>query len=322
MTDLRHMSVFRDVQAAMDFQQMAALGYLDTEFTMYGCVYWQDNQRQYVISSAESAIWQVLEDGQKEGCAMSPLASLTKVCPVPLGQKEAIAHQVKLALAEELQNDYPAAFWAQFNQMAAVPANDLARDVVEEACQWAAASFSQEQLDLAEGLLDMAYAGKVLTSASYQTLKGRLAHERDKLLEDVVAKDILEKRFYTLLYEAAPGRLKRVTNARREWICRKKCQLEKEGKVVAPIFARAYWYNNQHTLDEVKSWHEANCQRLLTEDYFAQVQAIAACPGPIPAQTYEAVGRTIGPLYGEKAGEMWAMYARRWHVSVESEVNV
>lgn len=322
MTDLRRMSVFRDVQVAMDFQQMASLGYIDTEFTMYGCAYWAQGQRQYVISSKEADIWRFIEEGKKNGRYTTPIASLTKVCPVPMGQKEAIANQVKLDLAQRLQADYPAAFLAEFAQMAALKAVDTARPIVEAICQRAAAAFSQEQLALAEDLLVLAYDSKVLSEESYQALEGRLAHERDKLLEDVVAKDILEKHFYTLLYESAPGRLKRLTNARREWVQQKKSQLEKEGKLVAPIYAKTYWYSNQQTLDEVRAWHEAACERILSVDYFAQVKAIAACPGPFRPDTYWAAGHTLRDKYGSKAWELWGMYARRWHISNEGQIDL
>lgn len=322
MTDLRRMSVFRDVQVAMDFQQMASLGYIDTEFTMYGCAYWANDQRQYVISSKEADIWRFIEESKKSGRYTTPIATLTKVCPVPMGQKEAIADQVKLDLAQELQADYPAAFWAEFKQMAAMTATDAAKPIIETICQKAAASFSEEQLTLAEDLVILAYDGKVLSEASCQTFMKQLAHERDKLLDDVVAKDILEKHFYTLLYEVSPGRWKRLTNARREWILQKKSRLEKEGRLVAPIYAKTYWYNNQQTLDDVRAWHEAACDRILTEDYCALVKAIADCPGPFEAKAYWSAGRAVRERYGDKAWEMWQLYARRWHISSEGEVDV
>ena len=322
MTDLRRMSAFRDVQAALDFQQMASLGYIDTEFTMYGCAYWAQGQRQYVISSKEADIWRFIEEGKKEARYTTPIASLTKVCPVTMGQKEAMANKVKLDLAQQLQADYPAAFWAEFVPWTAVAATDTARPIVEAICQEAAAAFSQEQLTLAEEAVVLAFDSKVLSKASYQQLMALLAHERDKLLEDVTAKDILEKHFYTLLYEAAPGRLKRLTNARREWIQQKKSQLEKEGKLTAPILAKTYWYNNQQTLDDVKSWHEAACDRILTEDYFAQIRAIAACQGPYQAAAYWAAGKEVRQKYGGKAWQMWTICARRWHISNEGEIDL
>ena len=321
MTDLRRMSMFRDVQAAMDFQQMASLGYMDTEFTMYGCAYWEHDQRQYVISSKEADIWRFMADGQKKGRYTTPIATLTKVCPVPLGQKEAIADQVKLALAQELQRDYPAAFWAEFAQAAATAAADTARPIVDAICRSAAASFSEEQLSWAEALLVLAYDSKVLSSDSYQAMRRQLAHERDKLWEDVAAKDILEKHFYTILYEDDQGRLKRLTNARWEWVCQKKSQLEKEGRLVTPIYAKTYWYNNQQTLDDVRAWHEAACDRILTADNYALIKAIADCPSPFQAEAYWSAGRSVRHRYGDKAWEMWQLYARRWHISSESEID-
>ena len=56
MTNVKMMNAFRDVQIAMDFHKMAENGYLDEEFTMYGCVFLEKNQRQYLISNEEKEI--------------------------------------------------------------------------------------------------------------------------------------------------------------------------------------------------------------------------------------------------------------------------
>ena len=65
MTDARRMSAFRDVQIAMDFQKMAENGYLDEEFTMYGCVYLENNERQYMIISEEGDIVKFIQNTVK-----------------------------------------------------------------------------------------------------------------------------------------------------------------------------------------------------------------------------------------------------------------
>ena len=51
MTDIRSMYLFRDQQVALDFQKMAAEGYIDTEFTMYGITCYQNGERHYLVSS-------------------------------------------------------------------------------------------------------------------------------------------------------------------------------------------------------------------------------------------------------------------------------
>lgn len=66
MTDVRRMSAFRDVQVAMDFQKMAENGYLDEEFTMYGCVYLENNKRKYLVSSEEGEIVEFVRQAVKK----------------------------------------------------------------------------------------------------------------------------------------------------------------------------------------------------------------------------------------------------------------
>lgn len=312
MTDLRRMSVFRDVQVAMDFQQMAAAGYIDTEFTMYGCAYWEAGKRHYVVSSEEGDVWQFIEDCKRLGRCPTPLQSLKKVCPVPLGQKEAIADEVKVSLAEQLQKDYSAEFMQAFAQLAEVPNSNTAYTLVQKAVQAVLSTFSEEKLRLAEDLLLLAYARKVLTQESFAQLGRVLAHERDNLLEDVVAKDILHRNFYTIMYEAAPNQHKMLTNARREWILQKKAKLQLEGKVVTPIYTGSYWYNNQQSLEAVKARHQEKCQQILSADYFAFVKAIHQCQGPFEKEALEAAVRDVGARYGGKALAMLEGYVRSW----------
>lgn len=314
MTDLRRMSVFRDVQVAMDFHQMAELGYIDHEFTMYGCVYWENNTRQYIMSSHEGDIWQFIDEGKWSGRCMTPVESLKKVAPVPMGQKEQMALKVKIDLAWQLQRDYPAEFMAAFANIQAAENTDTARPILEKVCKEVTCTFSEENLSLAEGLVLMAYDSKVLSESSFKKLMAVLSHERDMMLEDTVAKDILQKQFFTIMYEAAPGQYKKLTNARKEWVLQKKFKLENEGKLVSPIYSGCYWYNNQQSMDTVKERHLASCQRMLTDEYFAVVKAIAACAGPFDQHWLDTKCQALAQTYGDKAGEMLNHYRARWHI--------
>ncbi len=79
MTDLRKMSLFRDVQVALEFQQMAAQGYVDTEFTMYGTIYYTDDQRQYMISANAPRIIDFIDTDIDQGYLALPLCTLPTV---------------------------------------------------------------------------------------------------------------------------------------------------------------------------------------------------------------------------------------------------
>lgn len=75
------------------------------------------------------------------------------------------------------------------------------------------------------------------------------------------------------------GIKKQLTNARKEWAYNKKIALEKEGKIVAPVYAHTYWYNNQNgMMEDTRERHQALCQKLLDEEYWQTVMEIASYP--------------------------------------------
>lgn len=111
MTVKNAMNLFRDVQVAEEFHQMAAEGYIDTEFTMYATTWLDGGERHYLLSADEARVIDFLDGAVRAGIAPLPIRSLTETCPVPLGEKENIARNVKLELARSLQQDYPLEFF-------------------------------------------------------------------------------------------------------------------------------------------------------------------------------------------------------------------
>lgn len=164
--------------------------------------------------------------------------------------------------------------------LASVPNTDDARPLLETICHAVKNTFDREQIDLAQQLITLAYSGKVLQKDTCQQFLQFIAAEKENLQDDVTIKDILQKTWYTLAYQEAPGRIKYVTNARQAWIYHKKSALEEQGRIVAPIFQRTYWYNNQTTPEAVKALHQAYCQTLLDAAYLQTWRPSSVIPPP------------------------------------------
>ena len=314
MTDLKHMSLFRDVQVALEFQQMAAEGYLDTEFTMYGTVYYQDGQRHYLVSANEEKLIDFVETAPLKDIHPMPLQSLTEVCPVPLGEKETIAQDVKLRLARSLQTQYPLAFLELLETLAGLPNTDAALPLLEIVCRQVRNTFSPQQIDLAEQLITLAYAGKVLRRDTCQQLLQLIADEKENLQDDVTTKDLLQKTWYTIAYHNAAGHVAYVTNARQAWIYHKKCALEEQGRIISPIFQRTYWYNNQTTPEAVKARHQQACIALLDAAYLQTVETITRYPAALNPDAFHAACAIVQEQYGPQAYSALLTYGRRWHL--------
>ena len=298
MTNVKMMNAFRDVQIAMDFHKMAENGYLDEEFTMYGCVFLEKNQRQYLISNEEKEIVEFIHDALKNGIYPSPIQKIREVCHVPLGEKETIGNQVKIRLAQKMQREYPLEFLLEFEKLCQQTNSDAAFASLKSYVGALKNSFSAEKLSLAENLILLAYESKKLKNESYQALMHILERERRKMQDDIVEKNILSKTLHTVMYETSTGDIKYATNARIEWVEQKKNTLKSKGNIVSPIYSRVYWYNNQFRLDDVQELHKKNYQRALNKDYFIFVKEIYNYPAVLVQNKYSTACQEMVNYYG------------------------
>ena len=312
MTVKNAMNLFRDVQVAEEFRQMADEGYIDTEFNMYGTVYFADGKRHYLISSNEDKILAMMDEAARKGLAPMPLRTLTKTCHVPLGERENIAYEVKLELANTLREDYPLEFLQDFDAFVQVPGSDQAVPLLKEICKKTASIFSKEMLAVTEQLIHYAYSRKTLSRESYVAFEKWVAREKENFEEDTIPKDILHKTWHTLTYVDDRGRLKHLTNARLEWTYHKKMKLEQEGKIVAPVYSKTYWYNNQTSADAIREQHDAYCKEVFGERYMQIVTEIAGYAPAIDPERYESALNAAADTYGAAAAEAMQGYGHTW----------
>lgn len=318
MTDARRMSAFRDVQIAMDFQKMAENGYLDEEFTMYGCVYLDNDERRYLVSSEEGEIIAFIQNAAKAELYPSPIRQLKEVCHVPLGEREAIGNQVKIRLAQKMQEDYPLEFLRKFNQWCEQPASNAAFVTLYNYVSALKNCFSLERITLAENLILLAYESKKLTADSYRVLMEILEKEKAKMQDDIIEKNTSSKTLHTIEYEADDGNIRYVTNARMEWIAQKKNTLKRKGNIVSPIYSRVYWYNYQRKLDDIQKMHKENYLKALNDDYFALVKEIYRYPAVFDREQFAKMQQMIQSKYSVACQEMLNYYGCLWQILVQS----
>ena len=117
---------------------------------------------------------------------------------MPLGEKENIAHNVKLELARSLQQDYPLEFFQLLARFAAQDGDDAAVPLLKKWCKKTVNRFSEELLTVVEALADMAWRRKSLTRESYRIFCDWAEKERENFAEDIIPKDVRAKTWYTL----------------------------------------------------------------------------------------------------------------------------
>lgn len=304
---------FRDLQVAEDVGKMAALGWFDTEFTMHGASYLTAEGVHYMISSHSHNIYTFLQQSHLSGYYPTPLLTLSKKCPVPAGEKDAIAQQVKLELARGLEASYPKPFLQLLHHLGSQTAHDGAKEWLLQVQDAISGLFVEDLLQLFQNLLDLAYRHKVLTQASYAYFSQWLAEERADMIDDVVLKDLFTRTFYGFAYETAQGYMDYYLNAQKETVYAHQDEMEAKGLLTTPILSKPYWYNYTYRLKDVKAAAELQFKTLLNEDYLQLVKKIQALPSAIDGAYYAQCVTYTQTHFTPAAQVALAAFGRRWH---------
>lgn len=305
---------FRDMQVAEDVGKMAELGWFDKEFTMYGCAYLIEGQAHYMISSEAEKIHEFIHESHNQNLYPTPIMMLNKTCPVPSGRQEDIANHVKVELARNLRNAYPKAFLEMVLFYANQENTDAAKETLLAIKHRLEGLFVEEKLHIFEGLLQLAYDGKVLSKMRYDQFKAWLKAVRKEMEDDVIVKDIFERTFYGFAYEDQGNKINYYFNAQKESAYSQQNRLEEEGLLTTPIFAKTYWYNYTYRLADAKADFEQYLSQVLDQSYLETVKGIRALPTAINEDKFCNHLQQIGSDYGELAKKAFLEYGRRWHI--------
>ena len=313
--NMQMMMKFRDLQVAEDFSKMAELGYLDKEFTMYGAAFWQKEKRHYIVTGDLDKLYDFDSLCAEEQTYLTPLLTLTKVCPVPSGCDDDIARTVKVDLAKKLAEVYSEAFFAAVAALSqAAQATNAAKPLFDAWQERLEGIFVEEKLQLFEGLARYAFSHRILTEEAYRGCQGWLRQTRREMEDDVVVKDLFERTFYGYAQWTEGQSPRYITNANKGSVYRKWRQAQLEGRDVTPIFAKTYWYNYTYTVNDARDAFKAAIQTSLGPDYLALAQKLSRLSSGLTIEAYDEVAQAVCRQCPPEAQQAFAALGRQWGV--------
>ena len=311
--DLNMMIDLRDLQVALDVAQRAEMGWFDIEFTMYGCAYWAKGKRYYKLSAYQEKIYAFIEEGAKNDVITSDICALTRKYPVPTGMREYIALEVKKELAREMARQFPADFFRFVEKLMVLAIEETAMPFLLQQWQTVYCSFDAEKLRFFREMVDDAYLSRKLSRGSYLKMQELISEEQKSMEDNFVVKDILEKTFYGLVYEAQ-DQLKYVINARPGIIYQKKSELEMQGIFTSMVYHKTYYYNYDRLLTDVHKAFEQELKEQLTLEHMRALQAIYKQHGQISKAQFASYMQDIQEKYGQAAAQTLRHYGYRWGI--------
>lgn len=272
---LNLLQMSRDIMVAEEVAKKAALGWLDVEFTMYGCAYLdrETSCMYYKISANSTDIYDFIEESSRYDIYPSRVEHLTYKCPVPSGMQNIIAGDIKRELAKTLRDAYPKVFFEKLYRIADIVRNNRAAGLLWQEADRLEGLFEESALDEFEKQIHYAYGCLKLEQAEYKALLQWLEEERKSMEDSLVSKDVFEKTLYGFAYEES-NRLQYVSNAQRSHVYERMHELECAGKNTTPVYSRQYWYNYVYRLSDVLQEYKADLRKKCNHEYLDNVKLL------------------------------------------------
>ncbi len=301
----------RDVQVAEQVGKMAALGYFDVEFTLYGCAYYMAKKDMiyYKVSGNAAEIYHYVDLAQRQDIFPSAVECLTLKCPVPLGEKETIELKVKHRLARQLQRHYSKAYFLKLAEISKRVQNNSAAPLLWELAEDIEGHFDENQLKQFENLLHYTYSCRKITLDEYNKLSEWLQEEYDNMIDGVIDQDVYEKTFYGIAYENN-GKVSYYSNAQFDYVYRKIETLEKNGTFISPIFSKHYVYSKQTQLHEKVQQFKNELKQRYTEQYMQDLHKLRGTG--CSQEEILAMGQEV--CSNKACEETLKCYASRWAI--------
>lgn len=304
--------MFRDFKVAEDVGKMMELRRFEIEFELYGTVYWENGQRNYLASKNATMICKQIAELEVQNKYPLPLQVWREKCLVPAGWDEEIEQQVKVHFCQEMQRNYPIALWRAIDAVAEGNENDDGTNILDPIREYLEGIFQSELLQIFEGLLNILYLRKSLSQRSFQSYCDWIVEMRQEMINDVVVRDIFCKIFYGFAYQKGTDDVCYVMNASQQLIEEKRLKvLLREDMLVTPVFCKKYWYNYDYRLNQVRKDFENELRQLYSKSYFEVLNKIDDLPVAVDVAGYQEKQKQFQT---EKTLDVWKKLGRQWGV--------
>ena len=314
--NLDMLKVFRDIRVGIEVGRKAKLGWFDVEFTMYGsvCYHPQEKKRYYRISSRQEDIYDFIENSMLQDVYASDLMTHTIKCAVPAGMQEEIANEVKRELAKKLKEQYTKDYFIMLYALADSCDENGAEEILWAECEDLEGTFDKERLTMFKHMVEYAYKCKTLSKRGYQNLMEWYQDELKNMDDDFISKDIFEVTMYGAGYIDEQGKIKFVSNAKRENIYGKLYEYQRKGLFVTPVISKTYWYNYEYRLQDVIVDFKAELIKKFDDHTISHLKMLGHTEAKTPNEIQKALIHQITLNNEDKPVSTMQRYLSQWGI--------
>ncbi len=304
----------RDMQCGGDVAKMAELNRWENEYIAHGCGYVDEGQIKYMVSGKFNDIAKFVENSAGQGIYPTPIMSRLERRLKPAGTEYDIRQEVKIKLAQDIQETYGKQYFEAIEAVCHQPANNSGYSLLFDQQEQLDGIFDEEKLHMFEGLVQLAYEAKVLDDSSYNDIHKWLRKNRAQMQDDVIVKASYERTFCGFVYEKANGQLGYFCDADREVTDNKRARLQLEELLVGPIFRKTYWFDTFSMMKDVRRDYEEKMYHMLKGSYIDIVRAIKRLPSAIDETLFTKQLAKVEQCCTAEAIKAFKGYGYRWNL--------
>ena len=311
--DILKVLEMRDALVAAEVAKMAALGWFDKEFTIYGCTFFKGDERYYKLSAEPQKIYDFIEQADRMGYMPSNINMISRKYPVPIGMQDAVQLEVKKDLAKEMQQKYEKEFFSYMKELKYKAMESTGYEFLVESWNEIEGTFDKKAIERFSVLLDFVFSRGKISEVHYQALLARIKDELRNIEEEPVRKELYKKTLYASAYKINNS-VKYIMNARKETVYRKQYELLQKGIFTTPIISETYYHGFDMRPAQLNQMFETEIKQVLTLPYLETLESSMCKNMRITKDEFELYLRETEEKFGQDAYETLKTYGYRWGI--------
>lgn len=314
MAEYDNSAIMRDVRAAMEVRSMAALGMFPTEITVYGLVYYQNGQRQYMISADIAKLISFLNEPENKKYFPTPIMTYSERLRVPEGYMETVVQSIKVKLARQLQEKYPAVIFQRLAEINdTVPNQAMETDLLSYAKEMECV-FETGKVLAFRNLCIKAFLRKNISELVYHQLRQWCDKRQLQLEEFVEPSSVKEKSFYGLAVLKDGGVEKCLINANLKCIYEEQSRLEAEGALTTTWHRYIFQMEQQGSLAGVTQQMKEILAKIYDTKMISLLEKLQQVPSTVEQEAWQKLWDDSQQISSEAASFVLS-YGRQWGVA-------
>ena len=255
----------RDFQCSQEVEIMDKLGFIDEEFTAYGCAWREQGTVFYFLSGRQEEAQKFSLKKMKEQIWTTPVEQFMQRLSVPSGLYEELNQKTKVLLAKKMQLMYTSRLFDCIERVCSLERQGSAYEILCTLQEQLEGLFDRDKLNYFAAIVESTYIAGKLTAEQYTALQKWLTANFKQMEDDIVVEERYQRRIGGFYYRKPDDSLNLYVNAKEQFVYQQANVYMQKGYQVLPIFWKTYWSNTMENGKVAREQFQKDLQIVLAD---------------------------------------------------------